>query len=114
MTMAKKAPRMASQYGALAGRQKASRVPVTQADRSPMVLLFFISLRYRYSKTTQAATVTRVRVSARAPQKNTATARAGTREISTSSISRRVVSGPDRWGEEETESIWFMLFFSPP
>ena len=66
-TREKKPPMISIHTGVVGGQTKASRIPVTTADRSPMELVFFMTLRYSHSQTTQAATDTRVTVSARQP-----------------------------------------------
>ena len=99
MTMAKNAPTTTIQNGIEAGRQKASKIPVTTADRSPMVSGLCTSLRYKNSNATQEQTLTSVTKSARSPNAYTLHASAGTSARMTSSIMNVVVTGLCTCGE---------------
>ena len=90
-TMAKKAPKTASQYGATIGRLKAKRIPVTTHERSNTVFFLFLILLKSVSKSTQERTLTSTSVNARSPKKTTAATSAGTSAITTSSITLRTV-----------------------
>ena len=71
----------------------ARRMPVTMAEQSPMVVSFFMSRRYPYSNSTQAATDTAMTVRARKPKKKMDPSMAGSRAMTTSSIMLLVLSG---------------------
>ena len=58
MTMATKAPTTPIHRGRPTGKFSARITPVTQAERSPTGLGFFMIRQYRYSKATQASVVT--------------------------------------------------------
>ena len=67
-TMAKAAPITTMYGGSDTGRFIARRRPVTTADRSPIVLFLFITLRQIYSKMMQDAIERRVINTARIPK----------------------------------------------
>ena len=102
-TMAMKAPTTQIHSGMFTGRFMARMMPVTTADRSPTGLGFFISRVYRYSKPTQAATVTPTTSSARIPKMKQPQGRMqGTRAMITLPISPRVVELSRICGEAVT------------
>lgn len=92
MMMAKKSPMIIHQYGVVTGQTKASRRPVTMADRSPTVQSSFITLRYAHSKNTQAAQETAQSIRERMPKNTQAPIRAGSSAMMTSSMMLRVDS----------------------
>lgn len=102
MMMAKKSPMIIHQYGVVTGQTKASRRPVTMADRSPTVQSSFITLRYAHSKNTQAAQETAQSIRERMPKNTQAPIRAGSSAMMTSSMMLRVDSLECAWGETET------------
>ena len=115
-TMANSAPRITTQYGMVGGQTKASRMPVTTAERSAQAFSFFMILRYAHSKNTQAATLTMTTVRQRQPKYQIAAISAGTSARHTSNISRRVELGECTCGEDEIVKVPGMNFIcsQPP
>ena len=107
-------PIMTIQRGIVDGRLNASNMPVTIADRSPIVLSRFITLRLRYSKSTQAQTLTATIRSERKPNNTTESTRAGMSAIMTSSIMPVVVSLVRLCGEALTVRSLSSIICSPP
>ena len=66
--MEKNAPMTSVHQGSSGGHTKASSIPVTTADRSPMDWGFFSSLRYSHSQNRQATMETTTEISALKPK----------------------------------------------
>lgn len=111
-TMATKAPMMAIHSGMVAGRLKARIMPVTTAEKSPTGTGFFITTQYSASKPTQAATVTPVTSSARAPKISVLATSAGSSAMHTLSISPRVLVWLVIWGDAVTISFLLSIVIS--
>ena len=111
-TIATTLPIAATHSGMVAGRLKARRMPVTMALRSPSVLGRFMILRLKNSLSMQVSTVVAVMSSVRGPKSQTLAARAGIREMITSSMIPVVVSAERTCGDALTVSFCFKLISS--
>src|SRR5699024_1341628 len=104
--MAMMEPMAAIHQGALAGRLKASRRPVTTALRSSMVVFWWVIFSYTSSERTAKTTDTSISASAGAPKNQMAASAVGIRAITTSPISLRVdTEASRRKGDEDTTSF---------
>ena len=96
MMMAMKSPISSCQIGIVTGTLKAMSTPVTTAERSAMVSVFFISRFQMLSSSTQLAADTAVSIRVRKPKITVPAISAGQRAMSTSSMTRWVVA-PCLW-----------------
>ena len=103
--MAMKAPTTAIHQGSVAGRLKARSIPVTTAEKSLMATSRPTSLQYRYSKITQAATVTAVRIRELIPKMMTEAISVGTRAMQTRCMIFWVLSTLVIWGAAVTINL---------
>ena len=106
------APISTIHHGIPTGRLKANNIPVTIAERSPMVVRRPIIRPKRNSNNTQPATATPVTSNTLQPITYVDTARAGTSAKITSSIIRRVFSPPWMWGEGAAKSLVAIYIYS--
>ena len=89
-------------------------MPVTTAERSPIVFSLFIALRLKNSNKTQNTTLVKVTRSVLTPKRTTDSTSAGISAITTSSIIPLVVSTVRLCGEAVTVSFLSSLISAPP
>ena len=113
ITIAKKSPIITIHIGIDAGTLNAKSIPVTIAERSPIVLWRFITLRDKYSNTTQAVTDTKVIINDLTPKMKQDAISDGINAIITSSIMLLEVCLERKCGEALTVSFCFISLILP-